>query len=341
MRIVVDAFGSDTCPGPDVEGAVWAAQKWGDDIILVGPEDRVAAELAKHRVEGRHISVVDAPEVLTMEDHAEDVRHKTRSSIRVGMGLVKTGEADAFVSAGNTIAVLSSAIFDLRRISGIRRPALATLYPVAERRVLLLDIGATADPKPEYLLQFAQMGAIYAERVWKMANPRVGLLANGEEEEKGTLTLRETHAMLRASHLNFVGNVEPKEVSRGHADVVVTDGFTGNIMLKTAESVASFVARMLKRDLLRGWRPKVGLALMVPGLLLQLPGLLVLRPVFQSIARRMDYAEYGGGLLMGVDGVVVVAHGRSNSKAMMNAIRQAREAVDAQVVPTIKEGLLN
>lgn len=340
MRIVVDAFGSDSRPGPDVEGAVWAAQKWGDEIILVGPEDQVTRELVKHRASGQHLRIVHAPEVLTMEDHAEAVRHKSQSSIRVGMQLVKNGEADAFVSAGNTIAVLSSAIFDLRRITGIRRPALATLYPVADRRVLLLDVGATADPKPEYLLQFAEMGVIYAERVWGITNPRVGLLANGEEDEKGTLVLRDTHAMFRASRLNFVGNVEPKEVTRGLADVVVTDGFTGNIMIKTAESVASFAARVLKRDLLEGLRPKLGLALMAPGLLLQLPGLMVLRPVFGKIARRMDYAEHGGGLLLGVDGVVVVAHGRSNSKAIMNAIRQCREAVSAKVVPAIKDGLL-
>lgn len=339
MRIVVDAFGSDDCPGPDVEGAVLAARKWGDEIILVGPEDRIRAELAKHATDGLPLRVVHALEVLTMEDHAEDVRHKTQSSIRVGLQLVKNGEADAFVSAGNTIAVLSAAIFDLRRIPGIRRPALGTLYPVASSRVLLLDMGATADAKPEYLVQFAQMGAIYAERVWGIANPRVGLLANGEEEEKGTVTLRETHQVLKESGLNFVGNVEPKEVTRGHADVVVTDGFTGNIMVKTTEAVASFVARLLKRELLGGALPKVGLALMAPGLLLALPGLLLLLPGLRRVARRLDYAEYGGALLLGVDGVVIVGHGRSNAKAIMNAVRQGREAVAAQVIPTIKAGL--
>ncbi len=339
MRIVVDAFGSDDCPGPDVAGAVLAAQKWGDEIILVGPEDRVRAELTKHNTKGLSLRVVHAPEVLTMEDHAEDVRHKSQSSIRVGLQLVKSGEADAFVSAGNTIAVLSAAIFDLRRIAGIRRPALATLYPVADRRVLLLDMGATADPKPEYLLQFAQMGAVYAERVWGIAHPRIGLLANGEEEEKGTVTLRETHHALAASGLNFVGNVEPKEVARGHADVVVTDGFTGNIMVKATEAVASFAARLLKRELWGSTLPKIGLLLMLPGLLLALPGLLLLLPGFRRIIRRMDYAEYGGALLLGVDGVVIVGHGRSNAKAIMNAVRQGREAVAAKVIPTIKEGL--
>lgn len=344
MRLVVDAFGSDDCPGPDVEGAVLAARKWGDEIILVGPEERIRAELAKHATEGLKVRVVHAPDVLTMEDHAETVRHKTQSSIRVGLQLVKNGEADAFVSAGNTIAVLSAAIFDLRRIPGIRRPALGTLYPVSTNRTLLLDMGATADMKAEYLVQFAQMGAIYAEKVWGIANPRVGLLANGEEEEKGTVTLRETHQALKERALEegrwqFVGNVEPKEVARGHADVVVTDGFTGNIMLKTTEAVASFVARLLKRELLSGTLAKVGLVLMAPALLLALPGLLLLLPRLRRVVRRVDYAEYGGALLLGVDGVVIVGHGRSNAKAIMNAIRQGREAVAAGVIPTIKAGL--
>ncbi len=339
MRIVVDAFGSDDCPGPDVGGAVMAAKEWGDEIILVGPEDRTRAELAKHDIHGLNIRIVHAPDVLTMEDHSEDVRSKEESSIRVGMRLVKHGEADAFVSAGNTIACLSSAIFDLQRIRGIRRPALATIYPVGFQPMLLLDIGATADPKPEYLLQFAQMGVIYAEKVLGIHHPRVGLLANGEEAEKGTMALRETFGVFKASDLNFVGNVEPKDVMKGAADVIVTDGFTGNIMLKTAESVASFVARLVKRNLWSGALSKVGLVLMLPALLVALPGLLFLLPGIRRLLKRLDYAEYGGGLLMGVDGVVIVGHGRSNAKAVKNAIRQGREAVAAQIIPTIKAGL--
>jgi len=195
MRIVVDAFGSDACPGPDVAGAVMAAREWQDEIILVGPEDRTRAELAKHDTQGLNIRIVHAPDVLTMADHSEEVRAKENSSMRVGMRMVKNGEADAFVSAGNTIACLSAAIFDLRRIPGIRRPALATVYPVTLQKAVFLDMGATADPKPEYLLQFAQMGVIYAENILKIANPRVGLLANGEEEEKGTMVLRDTFAV--------------------------------------------------------------------------------------------------------------------------------------------------
>ncbi len=339
MRIVVDAFGTDHCPGPDVAGAILAAREWQDEIILVGPEAQVRAELERHDTTGLNISVQHAAEVLTMEHHAEDVRRMEEASIRVGMRLVKRGEADAFVSAGNTIAVLSSAIFDLRRIRGIRRPAIATLYPVAPTPLLLLDIGATADPKPEYLLQFAQMGAIYAELALGITQPRVGLLSNGEEEEKGTMVIRDAFPLLQKSGLNFVGNVEPKEVARGGADVVVTDGFTGNIMVKTTEAVASFLKRMLKMELLGDVQAKIAGVLLLPALVLALPGLLLLAPGIKRVLKRLDYAEYGGALLMGVDGTVIVAHGRSNAKAIKNAIGQARQAVAGEIVPTIKQNL--
>lgn len=344
MRIAVDAFGSDNCPGPDVEGAVMAAREWArdgsrDEIILVGPEDRTRTELAKHDTQGLNIRVVHAPDVLTMEDHSEEVRNKPESSIRVAMRMVKKGEADAFVSAGNTIACLSSAIFDLRRIPGIRRPALATIYPVGFQPMLLLDIGATADPKPEYLLQFAQMGAIYAEKVLGIPNPRIGLLANGEEAEKGTMVLRDTFHVLQASSLNFVGNVEPKDVMKGAADVAVTDGFTGNIMLKSVESVAAFMARLIKRNLWDKPLSKAALVLLMPALIVALPGLVLMLPAIRQVMKRLDYAEYGGGLLMGVNGVVIVGHGRSNAKAVRSAILRGREAVAAQIVPAIKAGL--
>ena len=339
MRIVVDAFGSDRCPVPDVAGAVMAARAWGDEIILVGPEEAIRQELAKHDTTGLNIRIVHAPEVLTMHDHSDAVRRKVDSSIRVGMRLVKAGEADAFVSAGNTIACLSAAIFDLGRIRGIRRPALATLYPLSSPPTLLLDIGATADPKPEYLLQFARMGEVYARKVLGIPNPRIGLLANGEEEEKGSMVMRDTFRLLKASDLNFVGNVEPKEVTKHVADVVVTDGFTGNIMVKTTEAVASFMARSLKQVFVEPTLSKVALALMLPGLILALPGALLLKPALGKLAHQLDYAEYGGALLLGVNGVVIVGHGRSNAKAIKNAVLRAREAVEAQIIPTIKEGL--
>ncbi len=339
MRIVVDAFGSDDCPGPDVEGAVMAARAWGDEIILVGPEERVRAELAKHNTEGLAIRVVHAADVLTMADHSDAVRRKENSSIRVGMRLVRDGEADAFVSAGNTIACLASAIFDLRRIRGVRRPALCTVYPLTLQPAVFLDMGATADPTPEILLQSATMGGIYAERVLGISTPRIGLLANGEEEEKGTMVLREAFGVLKESGLNFVGNVEPKEAVKGEADVIVTDGFTGNIHIKTAEAVASFIKRLIQQDVLKPVWAKIGLVLMLPGLLLSLPGLLMLVPGLRTLVKRLDYAEVGGGLLLGVNGVVIVGHGRSNAKAVKYAVLRAREAVAADVIPTIKAGL--
>ncbi len=339
MRIAVDAFGSDHCPVPDVEGAVLAAREWGDEIILVGPEGLIQAELAKHNIKGLKIRVQHAPEIITMEDHSDAVRAKENSSVRVGMRMVKSGEADAFVSVGNTIALLSAAIFDLRRIRGIRRPALATIYPVAVKPVLMLDLGATADPKPEYLLQFAKMGIVYAERVMGIPNPKVGLLANGEEAGKGTMTLRDTYYLFDTAGFNFVGNVEPKEVTRGVADVVVTDGFTGNIMAKTTEAVAAFFARTLKHKLFDPPAAKLGWLVMLPGLLLALPGLIFFTPALRSIAKRMDYAEIGGAPLLGVDGVVIGGHGRSNAKAIKNAINQARRAVQQELLPTIKAGL--
>ncbi len=336
MRIVLDAMGSDNHPTPDVAGAVMAAREWADDIILVGREGLVRAELAKHDADGLRITVVHAPEIIEMHEHTNAVKRKKASSIRVGMRLVHDGQADAFVSAGNTAAVLASAIFDLGRIRGIRRPALATVYPVANSPVLLIDNGATADCKPEYLLQFARMGVAYVENVWGISNPRLGLVSTGEEPDKGNMLVRDTYSLLEQSGLNFVGNVEPKDVSRDAADVVLTDGFSGNIMVKTTEAVASYLFRYTKEQLTGGARNTIGLALMLPGLVLMLPGLALLYPSLKRIARRFDYAEYGGALLMGVNGVVVVGHGRSNTKAIKNAIRQARNAVDGRVLEVVR-----
>jgi len=336
MRIVLDAMGSDNHPVPDVAGAVAAAREWGDEIILVGREDVVTQELSKHDTSGLNITIVHAPEVIEMHEHTNAVKRKKESSIRVGMRMVKEGQADAFVSAGNTTAVLASAIFDLGRIRGIKRPALATIYPAASPPVLLLDNGATADCKPEYLLQFARMGLAYADKVWGITNPRLGLVSNGEEADKGNMLVRDTFAALNESDINFMGNVEPKEVTRGVADVVLTDGFTGNIIIKTTEAIASFLMHFVKGELTGGLLNKVGLALLIPGLVAMLPGLLLLFPALRRIARRFDYAEYGGALLMGVDGVVIVGHGRSNVKAVKNAIRQAREAVQAQVLDIVR-----
>ena len=339
MKIILDAMGSDAHPVPDVVGAVQAAREWGDEIILVGREEVIRGELSKHDVTGLPITVVHAPEVIEMHEHSEAVKRKKNASIRVGMRMLKEGQADAFVSAGNTTAVLASAIFDLKRIRGIRRPALGSFYPISSGPVFMLDNGATADCKPEYLLQFVRMGIIYVKHVWGLSNPRVGLLSNGEEPDKGNMLVRDTYVVLAESGLNFVGNVEPKEVTRHVADVVVTDGFTGNVLLKTTEAVAAFLFRHVKRELTGGALSKIGLILMIPGFLAMLPGLFLMLPSLRSLARRLDYAEYGGALLLGVDGVVIVGHGRSNAKAVKNAIGQARKAVQSNVIQAIRDEL--
>ena len=339
MKIVLDAMGGDHAPGVVIDGAVRALRELDVEIVLVGQEHAIQAELARHDVTGLPLTVVHAEEVIEMDEHVDAVKAKRDSSIRVGMRLVREGQADGFVSAGNSGAVMASAIFDLRRIRGIKRPALATIYPAAPTPVLLIDNGANTDPTPENLVQFARMGAVYVERLWGIANPRVAIVSNGEEPDKGNQLVRQTFPLLEQSGLRFVGNAEGKDVTKGIADVVVTDGFTGNVIVKLSEGLVSFLARYLKQQLTGGVLSKLGLALAVPGLLLTLPGVLLLLPALQRIAKRMDYAEYGGAPLLGVDGVAIIAHGRSNAKAIKNAVRVARDSAQADLVGVIKEGL--
>ncbi|MCR4406069.1 MAG: phosphate acyltransferase PlsX [Anaerolineae bacterium] len=340
MKIVLDAMGGDHAPGVVIDGAVMAAREFpGIEIILVGREEVIKRELARYDTAGLLLSITHASEIVEMEEHTDAVKIKRDSSMRVGMRLVKDGQADAFVSAGNSGGVMAAALFELGRIRGIKRPALATVYPAAPIPVLLLDMGANTDPKPEYLVQFALMGTVYVERMWGLSNPRVGIVSNGEEADKGNILVRDTYPLLQASGLNFIGNVEGKDVTKGLADVVVTDGFTGNVMVKLSEGLVSFLVKYLKAELTAGPLNKVGLLLMVPGALAMLPGLLLLTPTVRRITKRMDYAEYGGAPLLGVDGVVIIGHGRSNARAIKNAVRVAKEAVETGMVSAIKDGL--
>jgi glycerol-3-phosphate acyltransferase PlsX len=339
MKIVLDAMGGDHAPGVVIDGAVQATRELGVEVILVGREGDIRRELARHDTTGLPLPVVHADQVIEMDEHVDAVKSKREASIRVGMRLVREGEADAFVSAGNSGAVMASAIFDLRRIRGIKRPALATIYPAAPNRVLLIDNGANTDPTPENLVQFARMGAAYVEELWGVEHPRVAIVSNGEEPDKGNQLVRRTFPLLQESGLNFVGNAEGKDVTRGIADVVVTDGFTGNVMIKLSEGLVLFMARYLKQELTGGPAAKLGLALLVPGMLLCLPGVLVLLPALRRIAARMDYAEYGGAPLLGVDGVAIIAHGRSNAKAIKNAVRVARDSAQAGLVDVIRAGV--
>lgn len=327
MRIVLDAMGSDNFPTPDVAGAVLAAAEYGETIVLVGDEGRIKAELSKHATAGLPIEIVHADQIVTMEDKPSEVtRGKPNSSIHVGLGLVDAGQADAFVSCGNTGAVLSIAtVQKVRRISGIHRPALASIVPFRGNPVVLIDLGANVDSRPEWLCQFALMGKIYAELGLGLANPRVALLSNGEEEGKGYSVIHETTPLLREMKLNYVGNIEPKEVAKGVADVVVSDGFVGNIFAKTLEAMGSTLFSAIRESVKGNLRATLGAAL--------------LKPTFAKIYKSYDPAEIGGALLLGVNGVVIIGHGRSDARAVKNAIRQAREAVKTEVVQTIREGI--
>jgi glycerol-3-phosphate acyltransferase PlsX len=339
MKIVVDAMGGDHAPGVAVEGAVLAAREFAVEIVLVGRETDIQRELAKHKTDGLNLAIVHAGEVVEMDDHVNAVRAKKDNSMSVGLRLIKEGRADAFVSAGNSGAVMAAALFGVGRIRGIDRPALASIFPASTTPAVLIDLGANTDPTPQNLAQFAMMGTIYAERVLGLNKPRVAIVSNGEEAEKGNERVRAAYPLLQASGLNFVGSVEGKDIPKGAADVIVTDGFTGNVILKLTEGLVSFLAKTLKESLTRGILNKFGLILMIPGLILMLPGMLFLLPAMQRLRKRVDYRELGAAPLLGVDGVVLIAHGRSDAKAMRGAIRSTLRAAEGRIVEAIKNSL--
>lgn len=324
--IVVDAMGSDHAPTVDVAAGVRAARRYGREIVLVGREEEIETELAQHDTEGLSLSIVHASQVVEMEEHpSQAVRNKPDASMVVGIGLVRDGGGSAFVSAGNSGGVLASTLIGagrIGRIVGVDRPALSTIFPTLDGMALLLDIGANTDCKPEWLVQFALMGNAYAKRVMGIPAPRVGLLSNGEEETKGNALVQKVYGRLRKLDLNFVGNVEGKDLTRGLADVVVADGFVGNVAIKTAEGVAAMLLHSLRTEIKS--RPLASF------------GALFVKPAFRAAAKKLDYREYGGAPLLGVDGVVIVAHGRSDPLAMENAVGVAINAVEADLVGTIR-----
>jgi glycerol-3-phosphate acyltransferase PlsX len=325
MRIVLDAMGSDSYPDPEVRAALDAVRRFGDEILLVGNQ-----EILKPKLEAlggsAKIKIIHAPEVLEMTDKpASSARGKAENSMAVGMDLLKSGEGDAFVTAGNTGGAMANGLFRLGRIRGVKRPALTGVFPVQKGNCVVLDIGANADCKPEYLLQFALMGSLYAEKIRKITNPRVALMSNGEEPGKGNELIKTAHSLLQNSGLNFIGNVESKEIYSGNVDVVVTDGFTGNVFLKTSEAVAKYMITVLKEQLTSGVRTTIGAALA--------------KPAFDSIRKIMDPGEIGAVPLLGIDGLVFVGHGRSNAYALVNAIQAARQAVEADLVEAVRAGI--
>jgi glycerol-3-phosphate acyltransferase PlsX len=326
MRIVLDAMGSDNHPEPELQAAVEAAQLFGDEIILVGQEERLADRLREMGGGNPGVRIVHAPEVLEMADKpAENARRKAQNSMAVGMQLVKTGNADAFITMGNTGGAMATALFTLGRIRGVKRPALTALFPVKGGHCVVLDIGANAECKPEYLMQFAVMGSIYAEKVLGKNSPRVGLLSNGEEAGKGNQLVKDSYPLLDEAGLNFIGNVEGKELFGGLVDVAVMDGFTGNILLKSSEAVARLITDTLRTELTASFRTKIGA--------------LLSKPAFAQIKQMMDPTEVGAAPLLGIDGLVFVGHGRSNAHALVSAIRVARQAVGAQLLEALRSAV--
>ncbi len=323
-RIVLDAMGGDNAPGEIVAGAMMAIGTLGADIILVGDTDAIRGEM-QGTGEVKGLRIVHASDVIGMDEHAtESVKARPDSSINVGLRLVKAGEADAFVTAGNTGATMAAALLTLGRVKGISRPALATIFPTGVGRLtMLLDVGANADCRPIHLLQFAYMGSAYMERMFGVERPQVGLLSIGEEDSKGNQLTIEVNEALRKSRLNFIGNVEGKDLTKGVCDVAVMDGFTGNVVLKTAEGMAEMMFSELRKAVeLTPWNKAAGLILMSE---------------LKKVKRRLDYAEYGGAQLVGVDGVTVIGHGRSNARAIFSAIRAARDAVQNNVMERLRE----
>jgi glycerol-3-phosphate acyltransferase PlsX len=315
MGIVLDAMGSDNFPDPEIQAAISSMESGGEDIILVGDMEIVEPRFKAMNARGVPVKLVHAPDVLEMGEKAvESTRRKPQNSMAIGLGLVKTGEAKAFITAGNTGAAMFNALRQLGRMPGVMRPALTALFPVKTGRCVVLDIGANADCRPEFLLQFAIMGSVYAEKLLKIANPKVGLLSNGEEAGKGNQLIHDTYPLLQESKLNFIGNVEGKELFGGAADVVVTDGFTGNVLLKSSESVAKLILDMLKQELMSSLQTKIGA--------------LLAKPAFGKIKKLLDPSEVGAAPLLGIDGLVFVGHGRSDARALTNAISLAREAIN-------------
>lgn len=326
MRVAVDAMGGDNAPAVEVEGAVVACREFGIPVTLVGDRERLELELGKHNVQGLDIDIFHASEVVGMHDSASDaVRKKKNSSVRLAFELVKDGKACAAVSAGNSGATMAAGMFVLKRIKGIERPAIAQVFPTLKGQTLVLDVGGNVDCKPQHLVQFAIMGEVYARYAMGIGNPTVGLLSNGEEDSKGNELTRETHAVLRDTLSSYTGYVEGRDIFKGTVEVVVCDGFVGNVVLKLAEGLSEAAAKMLKGEIVKSWVSKLGY--------------LFVRGAFNRFKKTVDYAEYGGAPLLGINGVGMICHGGSNVKAIKNAIRFAHEYAKSGVTEHVAEKL--
>jgi glycerol-3-phosphate acyltransferase PlsX len=323
--IAVDAMGGDAGPSSVVEGAVLAAADEQTRVVLVGDEARLQKELANYPTSSR-IPTVHAPTVVAMNESPSSViRRRRDSSIWRATELVKAGEADAVVSAGHTGASMATAFFLLGTLDGVERPAIATILPTLKGAAVLLDVGANVDSKPQHLVQFAIMGHVYAQRMLNVPSPRVGLLSIGEEDTKGNELTKDTFKLLKQTQVNFIGNVEGRDVYTGNADVIVCDGFIGNVALKISEGLAEALMQVLRREIMQSAVGRLGFVL--------------LRPAFRRFKRRVDYAEYGGAPLLGINGVSIICHGRSSPKAIKNAIHVARDCVAGHVNRHIRDDI--
>ena len=325
--IAVDAMGGDFAAAPLVDGALAAARHFDLGVVLVGARSVLESELRRHGdVDPNRFRLVDADDIVTMEESpAAALRRKPRASIRVAADVVARGEASALFSAGHTGATVMAAHAAFGMLAGVDRPALAAAIPTRTRPAILLDVGASVECRPQHLMQFAVMGAVYARVGLGVRIPRVGLLSIGEEETKGNELTREAHRLLKGSSLNFVGNIEARQVYGGRADVIVCDGFTGNVALKVSEGLVEVVEDLVKEELSRTVTMRVGS--------------LSTRRALRRFRRRVDYSEYGGAPLLGVNGVVIIGHGRSNAVAVTHAVRVAKRAVETNLLETIRNGV--
>jgi len=326
VKIALDVMGGDKGLSAIIEGGLQAIQEFDVEIAFVGQKDKIERELVQHCFSTDKIEIVHAGEVIDMhEEPGAAVRAKRDASVVVGVQLVKAGEDVGFVSAGNSGGTLAAAQLFLGRLPGVRRSALGTVYPTLHGHCFVLDIGATTDCRPEYLYQFGIMGSAYAQGVLNIADPKIGLLSTGEEEGKGSLLVKEAHQLLKSSRVSFAGNVEGKDIPHRPVDVVVTDGFTGNTFIKTTEGVVTLLLKTLEREIKRRPHAMLGAALA--------------KQAFAATRACLDYTDYGGAALLGVKGIVIVAHGRSDSKAIKNAVRVAKQAAESDITGIIQEGV--
>lgn len=328
MAIVLDAMGSDEYPTPEILAAIQLKTELHEDVILVGKKELIESKMPALNPKNVSLTIVDAPDVVEMTDKPVDsARKKPNNSMAVGLNMVKSGQAEAFVTAGNTGGAYFNAVTILRRIPGISRPALSSFIPNKKGRCVFLDTGANADCRPEFLLEFAVMGSAYAQAVLGIESPKVALLANGEEAGKGNELVKGAYPLLQSSGLNFYGNVEPKEVYAGLIDVLVADGFSGNIFLKTSEAVAKFITDLLKEGIAARFLSKIGY--------------LLAKPAFNVLKTKMDPAEVGAAMLLGVNGLVFIGHGRSDARALVSAVKLARNTINAHLLETMKVEIEN